>query len=99
MRCFRPCGARTAPVQKSYGRGTRIWNKRAGSLGTLSFYWNHRLIVMPAGIPNVNCCNTLEREYTMKLQLAIDLVSTPDALALLHKVAPYVDVIELGTPL
>lgn len=35
----------------------------------------------------------------MKLQLAIDLLSIPDALALLHKVAPYVDVIELGTPL
>ena len=35
----------------------------------------------------------------MKLQLAIDLLSVPDALALLHKVAPYVDVIELGTPL
>jgi 3-hexulose-6-phosphate synthase len=41
----------------------------------------------------------MEREYTMKLQLAIDLLSVPDALALLHKVAPYVDVIELGTPL
>lgn len=35
----------------------------------------------------------------MKLQVAIDLLSIPDALALLHKVAPYVDVIELGTPL
>ena len=35
----------------------------------------------------------------MKLQLAIDLLSVPDALSLLHKVAPYVDVIELGTPL
>jgi len=41
----------------------------------------------------------MEREYTMKLQLAIDLLSVPDALSLLHKVAPYVDVIELGTPL
>lgn len=35
----------------------------------------------------------------MKLQVAIDLLSTADALTLLHKVAPYVDVIELGTPL
>jgi 3-hexulose-6-phosphate synthase len=38
-------------------------------------------------------------ENTMKLQVAIDLLSTADALALLHKVAEYVDVIELGTPL
>ncbi|MDE1161292.1 MAG: orotidine 5'-phosphate decarboxylase [Acidobacteriaceae bacterium] len=35
----------------------------------------------------------------MKLQVAIDLLSTADALKLLHQVAPYVDVIELGTPL
>ena len=35
----------------------------------------------------------------MKLQVAIDLLSTADALALLHKVSEYVDVIELGTPL
>lgn len=35
----------------------------------------------------------------MKLQVAIDLLSTCDALTLLHKVGPYVDVIELGTPL
>jgi len=35
----------------------------------------------------------------MKLQVAIDLLSTADALKLLQKVAPYVDVIELGTPL
>ncbi len=35
----------------------------------------------------------------MKLQVAIDLLSTPDALGLLHKVAEFVDVIELGTPL
>jgi 3-hexulose-6-phosphate synthase len=35
----------------------------------------------------------------MKLQVAIDLLSTADALALLNKVAEYVDVIELGTPL
>lgn len=35
----------------------------------------------------------------MKLQVAIDLLSTSDALTLLHKVGPYVDVIELGTPL
>jgi len=35
----------------------------------------------------------------MKLQLAIDLLSTADALTLLNKVADQVDVIELGTPL
>ncbi len=35
----------------------------------------------------------------MKLQVALDLLSTKDALALLEKVAPYVDIIELGTPL
>jgi 3-hexulose-6-phosphate synthase len=40
-----------------------------------------------------------EGSYTMKLQVAIDLLSTADALALLNKVAPYVDIIELGTPL
>jgi 3-hexulose-6-phosphate synthase len=35
----------------------------------------------------------------MKLQVAIDLLSTADALSLLNNVAEYVDVIELGTPL
>ncbi|WP_158790354.1 3-hexulose-6-phosphate synthase [Granulicella sp. L60] len=35
----------------------------------------------------------------MKLQVAIDLLSTADALTLLNKVAQHVDVIELGTPL
>ena len=34
-----------------------------------------------------------------KLQVAIDLLTTADALALTHKVAAYVDIIELGTPL
>ncbi len=34
-----------------------------------------------------------------KLQVAIDLLKTEDALALATKVAPYVDIIELGTPL
>jgi 3-hexulose-6-phosphate synthase len=34
-------------------------------------------------------------ENTMKLQVAIDLLSTADALALLNKVAQHVDVIEL----
>ncbi|WP_028376164.1 3-hexulose-6-phosphate synthase [Leeuwenhoekiella sp. MAR_2009_132] len=34
-----------------------------------------------------------------KLQVAIDLLSTKEALALAEKVAPYVDIIELGTPL
>ncbi|MEH6408114.1 MAG: 3-hexulose-6-phosphate synthase [Leeuwenhoekiella sp.] len=34
-----------------------------------------------------------------KLQVAIDLLKTEDALALAKKVAPYVDIIELGTPL
>jgi 3-hexulose-6-phosphate synthase len=35
----------------------------------------------------------------MKLQVAIDLLSTADALSLLYNVAEQVDVIELGTPL
>src|ERR1700688_2732120 len=35
----------------------------------------------------------------MKLQVAIDLLSTADALTLLTKVAEHVDVIDLGTPL
>lgn len=35
----------------------------------------------------------------MKLQVAIDLLSTQDALNLLEKVAESVDIIELGTPL
>lgn len=34
-----------------------------------------------------------------KLQVAIDLLTTADALALTNKVAAHVDVIELGTPL
>jgi len=34
-----------------------------------------------------------------KLQVAIDLLTTDEALALAGKVAPYVDIIELGTPL
>lgn len=34
-----------------------------------------------------------------KLQVAIDLLSTKEALDLAAKVAPYVDIIELGTPL
>lgn len=34
-----------------------------------------------------------------KLQVAIDLLTTADALALATKVAPYIDIIELGTPL
>ena len=35
----------------------------------------------------------------VKLQVAIDLLTTEDALALATKVAPYIDIIELGTPL
>lgn len=35
----------------------------------------------------------------MKLQIALDLLRTRDALLLLGKVAPYVDIIEIGTPL
>lgn len=34
-----------------------------------------------------------------KLQVAIDLLNTKDALALAQQVSPYVDIIELGTPL
>ncbi|WP_213816055.1 3-hexulose-6-phosphate synthase [Glaciihabitans sp. dw_435] len=35
----------------------------------------------------------------MKLQVAMDVLTTEDALALAGKVAPHVDIIELGTPL
>lgn len=34
-----------------------------------------------------------------KLQVAIDLLNTEDAIALAKQVAPYIDIIELGTPL
>lgn len=34
-----------------------------------------------------------------KLQVALDLFSTEDALSILRKVGPYVDIIEIGTPL
>ena len=34
-----------------------------------------------------------------KLQVAVDLLTTAEALAPTNKVAPYVDIIELGTPL
>lgn len=34
-----------------------------------------------------------------KLQVAIDLLKIEDAIALATKVAPYIDIIELGTPL
>lgn len=34
-----------------------------------------------------------------KLQVAVDLLTTADALTLAHNVGPYVDIIELGTPL
>ena len=35
----------------------------------------------------------------MKLQVAMDLLTVEDALELAGKVAEYVDIIELGTPL
>ena len=35
----------------------------------------------------------------MKLQVAMDVLTTDDALALAGKVAAHVDIIELGTPL
>ncbi|WP_426998387.1 3-hexulose-6-phosphate synthase [Pseudarthrobacter sp. N5] len=35
----------------------------------------------------------------MKLQVAMDVLTTEDALALAGKVAPFVDILELGTPL
>jgi 3-hexulose-6-phosphate synthase len=35
----------------------------------------------------------------MKLQVAMDVLTTDDALTLAAQVAPYVDIIELGTPL
>jgi 3-hexulose-6-phosphate synthase len=39
------------------------------------------------------------RRNMTNLQVALDLLTTADALALTRKVAPYVDIIELGTPL
>ena len=35
----------------------------------------------------------------MKLQVALDLLSTDAAVNLLNDIAPYVDIIEVGTPL
>ncbi len=66
----------------SYGSGTQIWNKLTGSFGTLSFCWNHWLILTLAGCSRSQLFQNIEKEYTMKLQLAIDLLSVPDALAL-----------------
>lgn len=40
-----------------------------------------------------------QRVETMKLQVALDLPSTAAALKLLVGVAPYIDIIEIGTPL
>jgi len=39
------------------------------------------------------------KDTTMQLQFAMDTLTTEDALELAGKAAPYVDVIELGTPL
>ena len=35
----------------------------------------------------------------MKLQIALDTCNTKEALAILHDVADYIDVIEVGTPM
>jgi len=35
----------------------------------------------------------------MKLQLALDMLTTSEALEILEKVSPYIDIIEIGTPL
>ena len=43
--------------------------------------------------------NHIKTTTMAKLQVAIDLLTIEDALALAAKVAPYVDIIELGTPL
>jgi 3-hexulose-6-phosphate synthase len=43
--------------------------------------------------------NFLNLTIMVKLQVAIDLLTTEAALELAGKVAPYVDIIELGTPL
>ena len=34
----------------------------------------------------------------MKLQLALDDITLEDAIALVHRVHDYVDIIEIGTP-
>jgi 3-hexulose-6-phosphate synthase len=43
--------------------------------------------------------NHHRKDTTMQLQFAMDTLTTEDALDLAGKAAPYVDVIELGTPL
>lgn len=35
----------------------------------------------------------------MKLQLALDLVNIPDGIALVKEVEPYIDIVEIGTPI
>jgi len=47
----------------------------------------------------MNTNHQLKINKMAKLQVAIDLLTTEEALALAAKVAPYVDIIELGTPL
>jgi 3-hexulose-6-phosphate synthase len=53
-----------------------------------------RRLVIPTSIDA-----TFENGEHHETQVAIDLLSTADALALLNRVADHVDVIELGTPL
>ena len=50
-------------------------------------------------ISTPNSSSLTERNNIMKLQVAIDLLTTEAALELAGKVAEYVDIIELGTPL
>jgi 3-hexulose-6-phosphate synthase len=51
------------------------------------------------GINRIDHTLIITNNTMAKLQVAIDLLTTEDALALAAKVAPYVDIIELGTPL
>lgn len=69
---------------RNSGKDMQIWNKL--SVGTKT--------------PNNHELNHFLYKIIMaKLQVAIDLLTTEEALALAAKVAPYVDIIELGTPL
>ncbi len=37
--------------------------------------------------------------YKVELQLALDLVNIPEAIELVKEVEPYIDVVEISTPL
>src|ERR1700738_4939453 len=75
------------PYFRPYGQLTV---RPPGNYGNGTLTWNN--------IKHNNHKFKIENKMA-KLQVAIDLLTTEDALALAAKVAPYVDIIELGTPL